>query len=159
MYYACLFVTILLVEPVLSFYRQDKIPLRRCKSTLSMIDDGDWLTIFDRLTTDIAKLGPIIPAAVAVFAFNLQEKSLGKDIKSSNDLLSKEIKATNEYIKSSNDLLSKDIKSSNDLLSKDIKATNEYIKSSNDLLSKDIKTVSNDISRLEKIVEKLLAHK
>ena len=107
------------------------------RSTLKVLIDQDWLVILDSVTTDIAKLGSIIPIAAVALAFSAQEKSLAKDIKATNDLLTKDIKATN-------DLLSKDIM----FLSKDIKA-------SNDLLSKDIKTVSNDISRLEKIVEKL----
>ena len=88
--------------------------------------ESDWLEILDAVTTDLAKLGPIIPVAVAALAFNLQEKSLSKDIKATNDLL----------------------KANNDLLSKDIKANNEYIKTSNE-------KVSDNISRLEKVVSDL----
>jgi hypothetical protein len=124
-----------LLQLVDGFHRPNSLFNRR--STLNVLIDQDWLMIFDSITTDIAKLGSIIPIAAAAFAFSTQEKSLGKDIKATNDLLSKDIKSSNDYIKATNDLLSKDIKSSNDNL------------------SKDIKTVSDNISRLEKIVEKL----
>ena len=110
--------------------------------------ESDWLEILDAVTTDLAKLGPIIPVAVAALAFNLQEKSLSKDIKATNDLLKANNDLLSKDIKATNDLLSKDIKANNDLLSKDIKATNEYIKTSNE-------KVSDNISRLEKVVSDL----
>jgi len=91
------------------FHRPNSLFNRR--STLNVLIDQDWLTIFDSITTDIAKLGSIIPIAAAAFAFSTQEKSLGKDIKATNDLLSKDIK-------SSNDNLSKDIKIVSDNISR-----------------------------------------
>jgi hypothetical protein len=139
----------------------------------------DWIDNFDRLATPLGKLfGPAVPFAVAALALNYQSQSLGKelkatqeaskaDLKASSDILGERLKATQEAskadLKASSDILGERLKATSDLLGERLKATSdllgERLKATQDASKADVKLLTDDISRLEKLFDKMLKEK
>jgi hypothetical protein len=146
-----------LLVPYLSGFKTKFPPIRSRSVTLADLPSAtrDALDVFGELTRDLGNLGPLVPLGLGVLIIGRQDKKMDDLTTATRDTFLKDIKATNDAIKCTSELLSKDIKATNDA----IKCTNDAIKCTNEALSKDIKYTneasSNDISRLEKIVEKM----